>query len=304
MTWLLIALLPPALWSITNHIDKYLLSKYFKEGSVGALMVFSSLIGVILLPIIYFIHPAVITSFNWSYLLISINGLFYLSAVLPYFYALQKDETSITVPLFQMIPVYSFVLGYLFLGEKLTIMQIIGGLIILLGALFISLEIETIKHFKLKKDVFLLMTLSSLLYSINFILFKFFAIDYNFYITSFWEYVGFAFFAIILILFIKKYRNEFFKVIKVNSIKVVSVNGINEIINIIAKIAFNFASLIVPVTLVWIVNGSQPFFVFIFGIILTLLFPKFAKEDLSKKVLLQKIIAIFVMFVGGVIINL
>jgi drug/metabolite transporter (DMT)-like permease len=148
------------------------------------------------------------------------------------------------------------------------------------------------------------MTLSSLLYAINFIFFKFFAIDYNFYITSFWEYIGFAFFATILLIFIKKYRNEFINVLKVNSVKVISINGLNETISIFAKIIFNFASLMVPVTLVWIVNGSQPFFVFIYGVMLTLIFPKFAQENLSKKVLVQKIIAIVVMFIGGVIINL
>ena len=34
MNWFLIALLPPALWSVTNHFDKYLLSKFFKGGGV------------------------------------------------------------------------------------------------------------------------------------------------------------------------------------------------------------------------------------------------------------------------------
>jgi len=73
MNWFLIALVPPALWAITNHFDKYLLSKYFKGGGVGALMVFSSIIGVCLLPVIYWLHPEVINSFDLRYLLISIN---------------------------------------------------------------------------------------------------------------------------------------------------------------------------------------------------------------------------------------
>jgi uncharacterized membrane protein len=99
MNWFLIALLPPALWSVTNHFDKYLLSRYFKGGGVGALMVFSSIIGVFLLPIIAFLHPEVL-QFNLINILIAINGFLYTLSVLPYFYALQKDEASICVPLF------------------------------------------------------------------------------------------------------------------------------------------------------------------------------------------------------------
>jgi len=91
MNWFLIALIPPALWSATNHLDKYLVSKFFKGSGVGALMVFSSLIGVFLLPIIVVWHPEVL-SLTITSLLIAINGFLYILAVLPYFYALQKPH--------------------------------------------------------------------------------------------------------------------------------------------------------------------------------------------------------------------
>lgn len=304
MNWFLISLLPPAFWSITNHFDKYLLSKYFKGGGVGALMVFSSIIGVLLLPIIIFLHPEVIGSFDPRYLLISLNGFFYVLAVLPYFYALQKDEASIAVPLFQMVPVFSLILGYLILGETLTILQLIGGSLIISGAMFMSLYLTVHKEIKLKKEVFLLMALSSLLFAINFLFFKFFAIRAHFWVTSFWEYIGFAIFAALLLVFVKSYRDEFFKILKTNKVSVLTINGVNEIINIIAKTSFNFASLLAPVTLIWIVNGLQPFFVFIFGIFLTLVFPNIAQENISRRVLAQKILAIGVMFIGAYLINI
>jgi hypothetical protein len=79
---------------------------------------------------------------------------------------------------------------------------------------------------------------------------------------------------------------------------VLSLNGVNEIINIIAKVAFNVASLLTPVTLVWIVNGLQPFFVFVYGVLLTVLLPKISQENITRKALLQKIVAIIVMFIG------
>jgi len=303
MNWFLIALLPPIFWSITNHIDKYILTKYFKGGAIGSVIIFSSAISVILLPLIILIHPEVLQTFNPRYLLIVLTGSLYLLASLPYFYALEKDDASLTVPLFQMIPVFSFALGYLFLKETLNITQVIGGLIILISSIFISLNISEIKKMKMKWDVFGLMVLSSVLFSLNFLFFKYFTIETNFWVTSFWEYVGFALFGLFLLVFIKPFREGFLKVIKTNRLKVLGLNGTNEIINIVAKISFNYASTLTPVTLVWIINGLQPLFVFLFGIILTVLLPKISKEDITRRTLIQRMVAIAVITIGVYLIN-
>lgn len=303
MNWFLIALLPPALWSITNHIDKYLLTKYFKGAGVGALMVFSSLIGLLLLPIIIVLHPAVLSQFDPQFLLISLNGFLYILAVLPYFYALQRDDASIAVPLFQLIPVYSYFLAYIFLGETLNLAQILGGIIIIAGAILITLDIVHIKKIRLKWDVLGYMALSSLFFSLNFLFFKFFALEADIWVTSFWEYIGFAIFAFILVAFIRPYRVEFINVLRKNSMQVLTVNGTNEVVNIVAKIAFNVASLLTPITLTWIVNGLQPMFVFIYGIGLTIFLPKLSQENISRKILVQKVVAILIMLAGTILIN-
>lgn len=303
MNWFLIALIPPALWSVTNHFDKYLLSKYFKGGGVGALMIFSSIIGVFVLGLIALIHPEVLRVPPHNAFLISLNGFLYILAILPYFYALQKDEASIAVPLFQMVPVFSYVLGWVVLKEQLSSIQIAGGLFILLGAVGMSLELLEGKRVRFKKDVFLLMALSSLLFALNFLFFKFFALESTFWVTSFYEYIGFVVFALLLLVFVAPYRKEFIAVMKKNSLTVLSLNGVNEVVNIIAKLSFNFASLLTPITLTWVVNGFQPLFVFLYGVILTVFFPHISQEKIGKKHLAQKLAAILVMFIGAYLLN-
>jgi hypothetical protein len=81
-------------------------------------------------------------------------------------------------------------------------------------------------------------------------------------------------------------------------------NGVNETINITAKIIFNFVSLMMPIALTWVVNCFQPFFVFIYGVILSVYFPKISQEKIYGKHLIQKISAIMIMFVGSMILNL
>jgi hypothetical protein len=46
MPWLIYAFSGPVLWALSTHIDKYLVERYFKQGSVAVLMVFTAIIGV------------------------------------------------------------------------------------------------------------------------------------------------------------------------------------------------------------------------------------------------------------------
>jgi drug/metabolite transporter (DMT)-like permease len=298
MNWFILALLPPALWAVTNHIDKYLMERYFKGSTIGALAIFSSLIGVILLPIVLLIHPYVLDISLRNALILIGSGGIYIGATLAYLYALQDEEATVVVPLFQTIPIYSYILALIFLGEQLHLGQIFGAVIVIIGSIILTLEIDREQKVRFKKGAFWLMMLSSFLYATNLFLFKFISVDGNFWQTSFWEYSGFALVAIIIIIFAPKWRKEFFDIFKKNTTSIVSVNVLNEVLNIGAKLLYNSISLLAPLALLSLVFCIQPAFVFIFGIILTLFLPKVAKENLSSKALLQKIIAIAIIIVG------
>jgi drug/metabolite transporter (DMT)-like permease len=143
MSWLLIALLAPVLFSVTNHIDKYLIGKYFRgHGGAGALIIFSSLVGVIVAPFILIIEQGVLNISFLQVLLLFVVAALTMLAILLYFYALQRDETSVVVPLFQLIPVFAFVLAYFVLGEILTFSQLGGASLVILGSVVISLTME------------------------------------------------------------------------------------------------------------------------------------------------------------------
>jgi len=281
MTWFFIALIAPAIWAVSNHMDKYLLGRYFKGGGEGALLIFSSAIGVFFIPIIAFIHPEVLQYPLTTGLLIALNGALYIFGLMPYMYALSKGDASVIIPLFQLVPVFSFVLAWFVLGETLTTSQLIAGVIIILGSIALSFEMSEVKKLSFNKRAFWLMILSSLLLSLAFLFFKYFALEATLLTTVFWEYVGFAVTSLFFF-FIPIYRRQFLQVIKENTASAISINGVNEVLNLIGKFAFNFASLLVPITLIWFVAGFQPFFVFVYGVILTLFFPHISKEKITR----------------------
>jgi len=98
MNWFFIALIAPALWAVTNYIDKYLLEKHFKTGGAGALLIFSALIGLPLIILIPLFDAGVFVVGVRNAIIMIISGSVYLFGFLPYFYALKNDEASFVVP--------------------------------------------------------------------------------------------------------------------------------------------------------------------------------------------------------------
>lgn len=301
MNWFIIALLAPLLWAITNFIDKFLISKYFK-GKEGAMIIYSTLIGIPVFVLIYLFFPHVLKINPITALIIILNSFLLVIYLFPYLKALDKADASIVVPIFQTAPVFSYFLAYFILKETISNIQIIGSLLIILGAIGISLKFEG-KKIHLTKDVLFLQLLASFLVALNFVLFKLFALELDFWIVSFWEYVGLAIFGIFLLFFVKNYREDFFKSIKLSGKKIIGLNTLNEILNISATIIFSFATLLAPLALVWVVNGFQPVFIFFIGIFLTIFFPHIIKENLSAKIVIQKIIFILIIALGTYLLN-
>lgn len=296
MNWIIISLIGPALWALVNHIDKYVISKYFTGKGVGSLVLFTSASGLIISLFIFIFGSSHLSIGTLNVLFIGINGAILVASFIPYLYALENEEASWASTLFQLIPVFGYILGFIFLDEKITKLQLFASLLVILGAVFISLDLSQKIRFKARP--FWLMVLSSFMLAVNALIFKIVALDGNFWGTAFWEYIGGGIFGLLLYVSIPLYRVQFITTIQKARTKVLSINLISELLNIGAKLAANFASLLAPLVLVWVVNGLQPLIVFIYGIILTLFFPTLGKENISKRVIIQKLFAMVIMLFG------
>lgn len=298
---IIITIFASFLWGITNHIDKFMINGVDESGSsLKTLIIFSTLIAGLVIAPIWLIISKFSVSINIFFLLtILISSLVYILATYFYFIALDKNDASIVVVMFQLIPVFSYILALIFFKENLTVSQIIGAIIIILSAIIISFDFEE-KNNKSKFKALLLMTLSSLCYAIYFVLFDV-AIRYSSYNSCiFWYQVGLLLIGIVLIC-IKSYRNTFIKAVKNNGKTYFSLNIINEVLNLIANFLVNFATITIPIAIANVLNGFQGAFVFILGIIGMRLLPNYFKENLNKKVVLQKVSCIVLSVIGLVV---
>lgn len=302
MNWLIFPLISATFAAFVNYIDKYLVDKYIKNRGVGSIVIFASLISLPIMLILRILKPDVAFINPVNAVIIIISGMTYVLWLLPYLYALYEGEASVVSPLFQMVPVFSFLLGYLFLKEELTANQFIGSVLIFCGALGLNLEVSLENKIRLKKKILMLMTLSSFLAALNFFLFKLVAVQEAFWTTVFWEYIGFLIMAIVLFTCIKSYRKEFLDVFRKNKKGVLGLNFLNEATNMVSKTALNYATLLAPLAIVsFAAEGFQPIIVLGLGIVLTIFFPKIIKENIEGKYLFRKVISILIIILGTLI---
>ena len=117
MSWLIFAFAGPVLWAVSTHFDKYLIERFFKTGNVAVFLVFTSFIGFLLMPFIWFFKPGVIDLPLISAAVISVSGILYMGAIYFYLGALQTEEQSMVIPFFQSAAIFGLILGYFVLGE-------------------------------------------------------------------------------------------------------------------------------------------------------------------------------------------
>lgn len=304
MNWFFIALGAPFLWALTNIFDQYLVSRYSTgtRGS-GGLVLFSSLIGIfVAIGILIWGVPVWGLSQMDKGLLVLIGGI-KISWIILYLFALEIEDVSSVVPWFLTIPIFGYILGYIFLGETLTVPQMVGSVITLLGVCLISIDFSGIKKiFKWRLAAYMIS--ACLLFAVTGLIFKYVTIDGEFWASSFWEYAGLGLWGILIYVFVPKYRAEFTHMNKSGGATIFSLNTLSEALAVVGDFLTNFALLLAPVTMVYLVGSFQPAVVLLLTILGTKFFPHIVKENLNKNVLLPKVVAVIIMILGSAILFL
>lgn len=304
LSWIFIALIPPLLWAMANHIDRFLVTRYAGEGDVKGLLVVSALAGVITLPWIGIFAPGIFSLSLLTALFLIVSGFIYVLALLLYLKAFSLGgEASQLAIVYNSIPLFTFILGYFFLGEVLGGFQIIGGLIILTGTLLLSISFSEDRRMAWKPKPIAFVLLASFLFALFFFLFKFFARDLSYWPAMFWQYTGWVT-AGLFLLTLPRYRTSFLSLIKEGSVKMLSLNFFNELLNVVGVIVANSVYLIAPLALVSVtIQGFQSVFVVIIGIMLTVFLPRYGKEAIDSHNLGIKVLAIIFTVTGVLVLS-
>jgi drug/metabolite transporter (DMT)-like permease len=293
-----LATLSPILYAATNHLDNILLQKYFKKGGVGTLILFSALLSVFAIPVFYLVDPSVMT-ISWSNIaLLSFVGFLNVLLLWCYLQAIFNDEPLVVIIYYQLVPVLGLFFGYIALGEVITSVQLFAMLLVILGAIVLSVAMDDNGKviFRVRTAVYML--IASICWALESTLFKVVALKENVWHSLFWEHVALVVIGILLLVLAKGYRKNFLEALKFNSVPVLSMNFLNESLYIVGNSVAAFVVVLIPVSLTLLMNSFQPLFVLIIGLLLQWALPKLAVEHVSARQWPQKAFAIVLTAIG------
>ncbi len=302
MLWLIITILAYLILAFVILIDKYLLSTSIPNAKVYSFYIGAlSIIALLFIPFIDFFIP--------SFLLIGLAllaGALFILAIFALYSALIKFEVSRIIPVVGgILPIFTLVLVYLFSegGEILGFYQFLAFIFLILGSVLIVLEKEkliTIKSLQFSILAAFLFALSLFLTKLVFVEFEQYTND-PFWSGFIWIRIGSFLMAIIFFLASAEIRNEIFVKKDILEPRTAKIFLSNQALGGFATILQNWAMFLVPFGMLAFINaleGIKYVFLLILTFFISLKFSQFFKEDISKKVLLQKIIAVLLIVVG------
>lgn len=305
MTWFFVALLSPALSALGSYTDKYLLVHREHTGGMGAVLIFSSVFGAFVLPIALIAGADITSVTAFEALILTLNGFLWVATLASYLYAIEDADVVSVVPILQTAPVFAFILAFLVLGETLTLIEMAGAGIIILSALFLSIEIEEDARIRFKTKNLLFAALSAFLFAVSGTIFKLIAIERGYWTVQFWEFVGITLAGVLLFVLVRGYREGFLSVVSHGRVDVMALNFATESIMVAADLLLNFAILLAPIALVYAVSSFQPAFLLGYALIGSALAPSLMHQlEFFKKHLLVKGICIGAMIAGSIMVHL
>lgn len=293
-TWFYVALISPALWAAVNIIDDNLTHKVYKNYFSGTVIAgFFSLIPLFLLPF-FPIHTPGIQIIFFAFL----SGFLYMVSSIFYFRSLMVEVPSIVIALWGLAPVFIPFFAYTFLHEKLHPIQYVGFFLVLIASLAISLT--NVKKLKLS-SAFFFAVIGTIFYAACALTQKYVYDNTDFWSGYIYISIGMGLSSAFLVLTFSKAR-EFFTKFHSRYKKFLLIFLINEVINLGAIFFNNLAIALGPVSLVKVIEGTQPLFVLAYALLFFRFSPKHFREAKSGGTV-KKIILIGVMLVGLYIIS-
>lgn len=284
MNWLFFALLAPLIYAIVVDFDKYILEKQISD--YRGMPIYSAIVAPIFGLLLWIITGFPVLNFRDTTLVI-FTGMLTLWGLATYFKALSKDEASKITFLFQITPLITLIMSYLFLKQSINSTQLLGFLLILIATIGVSLNRNQV-GFKLSSTFFLIL-LTDFLWASAFVLFKFVVDGSSFSKVVSYESFGIGLGGLVLYKLFPSIRRVFTKTNKKIHKKVLGFVFVNEGLFVLSRLCTYLAISLGPVALVDVVGGTQVFFAILYGWILTLIAPKIFQEEISGEGLFKKI---------------
>lgn len=286
MLWIVFTLFAAVGWMSADLLSKFIMDKEIKDGVVAAGTVgISQFIPTAIIPLFFagvvFTPAVAIPSF--------MVGIFYSLGILFYYVGIGKEEVSRFIPALSTTAIFTAVFAFVFIGESFNLWVYVGIIAVVSGAILISLE--SLGHFQSLKG-FSLSIIAAIFFASRNVSLKIATSSTSLWSALFWVGVGGS---IVSAIFLVSKRSKLKKSIKGGE-HMFEVG----LLCVVAYFAYAKAISLGPVSLASAILKVKILLIFVASTLITRLRPSFISEEIDKKTIVQKAIAI-ILIIGGIV---
>ncbi len=292
-SWFFFALLAPFLWGFTNVIDGALRRHFVKSD-----MALTWWVAITRLPfvIFFFVIAGIEIPNALVIVFMFLGGILWILPLVLYYKVMEFEEPSRVVLLMQLVPLFTLLIAFFALQERLTPGQIVAFALLIGGGGIASLKrLEGVWHFS---KAFLLMILATFFWASSDVIFKKFEPAFSTFLAAFAFYFLGSFLTSMIMIAHPHGRKNILKHFTKLPARAWWLLVIVQVVGISGSISFAYALTLGKASLTAVLIGIQPLFVLGFGMLLSLFIREIRKEDLSKQALLLKGISFALILIG------
>ena len=312
MNWLVLVAAAVLFDTFRIFIDNYISDVYYKGREVAAQKMFSAyaktIIGAIILGI---------SIYNFGFgqldlptaLLLILSGVLSSIAEIPYYVALGIENSTNLGIFVQLAPIFYLVLGWLFLGETFSPIQLIAIAVILIAPfLIVMTSRKRSRKVKLRAILFaFLYVIIAVIGNLIFVKVNAGELETSILIEEIAIVVlGVGLTDMATMLILPKWRKRYYHVKKASKNKVLMPLSASLVVGVLKTFAGRMAYIAAPAVAIASAasDAVEPIVIFFMGLVLTLIWPKFGREKLDKKTVLVHLIATVIVVIGIVLIQM
>lgn len=293
MLWFWLALLSPAIQTLSTFGDKYIIDHKMRH--TQALAIYSAIVSTGFATIIWLLS-------GWSHIaihdavLLLLAGIFSIFSYVFYVQALSRSHASYTLAAMQTTPALVLLFSNVFLHEKLSLFQVVGFVLILLSSVKLSLSI-TNKKFAFNTSFWLILA-GNLFVASAAIIIKFTSHQTSFASVLTYEGWGIGLGGLMLLILLSTIRTSFYESVRTATPNLLAIITLNKAVFMLSKATSFYAILLGPVAIVTLLADIQVLYGLLLGILLTYLAPNFFSEDTGLYQLKAKVAPFLGIFIG------
>lgn len=300
MTWLHYVIIAVFCDAPRIFIDNYVSDVYFKDRYAASQKLFYGYTYSILAIILMIIFGNNFPAFSWvAIVLLFISGALSSIANVPYYQALEIDESTNLGIFLQLAPVLYLVFNFLFFGETIELRQLIAFFIIMAGPTLIVLTAKKrSRHLRIKSVFYVLLyVIISVIGNIIFVQNQVDGVSFTLPMALF--FLGKGITNLFIVYPNRKWLRHYRKVVKKDK-RVYRPLTLNFIFGIATDASYRIALSLAPSAAIAsaAADSSTPILIFFMGILFTLIWPKFGREKLTRRSVIVHLIATALVAIG------